>query len=237
MHMIVSGSYGNVKERARPVMFNACFVKCISCSLVAGYLVDWHWEKYAYYRFEPSKCSYTGSHRSPAQIVYHTVKKNCYGTKRKVQSAVFVCYRPQHWLSHTYFPAQPLWGLPSGPLLLAWIDGPQHCFMQFLHNDAKAIGTALGVCLFIYLLREKKKADIFKKQIVTWRVLWIIAFSFLAYGTNWISGEVGWELPFKRNLLLVGLANCLAHIKEGKQAVTLHFIYIHKPYTVQIDYC
>lgn len=42
MHMIVSGSYGNVKERARPVMFNACFVKCISCSLVAGYLVDWH---------------------------------------------------------------------------------------------------------------------------------------------------------------------------------------------------
>lgn len=92
--------------------------------------------------------------------------------------------------------------------------------------------------LFVYLfIKGEKKADIFKKQIVTWRVLWIIAFSFLAYGTNWISGEVGWELPFKRNLLLVGLANCLAHIKEGKQAVTLHFIYIHNPYTVQIDYC
>lgn len=29
-------------------------------------------------------------------------------------------------------------------------------------------------------------------------MLWIIAFSSLAYGTNWIAGEVGWELPFKQ---------------------------------------
>lgn len=84
---------------------------------------------------------------------------------------------------------------------------------------------------FIYLFIKGGEADIFKKQIVKWRGMWIIAFSFLPYGTNWISGEVGWELPFKQDLLLVGLANCLAHIKDGNQAITLHLIYIHKPYT------
>ncbi len=55
-------------------------------------------------------------------------------------------------------------------------------------------GTNPPAFLFIY----PEKADIFKKQIVKWRMLWIIAFSSLAYGTNWIAVEVGWELPFKQ---------------------------------------
>lgn len=137
------------------------------------------------------------------------------------------------WLSHSYSPAQPLWGFPSVPLLLSWIDCPQHRLMHLLPSELWAWRLLALLLELIYF--GKKKADIFKKQIEMWRGLWIIAISFLAYGTNWISGKVGWELSFKHNLLLVCWQTAWHILKmECELLCCFSFICIKH---IQIHYC
>lgn len=94
---------------------------------------------------------------------------------------------PPHHLSHHHHwnPPRELLTRMAGHWAV-WSDGGR--------RPGSTCGTNPPAYLFIY----REKADIFKKQIVKWRMLWIIAFSSLAYGTNWIAVEVGWELPFKQ---------------------------------------
>lgn len=100
---------------------------------------------------------------------------------------------PPHHLSHHHHETPP----PRTPYTDRW---PLGCAKRWggVGGGGRRPGSMRGTNPLAYLFIYREKADIFKKQIVKWRMLWIIAFSSLAYGTNWIAVEVGWELPFKQ---------------------------------------
>lgn len=153
-----------------------------------SYLLSSEWSMWETYTFKTAngRCAEFSSHQFQSA--------NCNAQIWRRNSAVgSIAWR------HTTHPTATSSITPSPwkpPLRTPYTDRrPLGCAKRW---GGRRPGSMRGTNPLAYLFIYREKADIFKKQIVKWRMLWIIAFSSLAYGTNWIAVEVGWELPFKQ---------------------------------------